>query len=40
VKVLSKIDADWLYGECEGRKGQFPTSFIDSVPPDLPIKSS
>ncbi|KAH0546645.1 SH3 domain-containing protein 19-like isoform X1 [Cotesia glomerata] len=36
IKVLSKISDDWLYGEYQGKKGQFPTNYIDRVPSYLP----
>ncbi|GBP38849.1 Uncharacterized protein B0303.7 [Eumeta japonica] len=29
VKVLKKINEDWYYGECGGRRGQFPASYVD-----------
>ncbi|XP_012251131.1 SH3 domain-containing protein 19 isoform X2 [Athalia rosae] len=32
IKVFSKLSDDWLYGECDGRKGQFPTNYVDRVP--------
>lgn len=32
VKVLSKISDDWLYGEYEGRRGQFPTNYVNRIP--------
>lgn len=28
---------EWLYGECHGKKGQFPASFVSHVPPNLPV---
>lgn len=36
INVISMIDRDWLYGECNGRTGQFPANFVDRIPPDLP----
>ncbi|XP_011494417.1 PREDICTED: uncharacterized protein B0303.7 [Ceratosolen solmsi marchali] len=36
IKVLSRISDDWLYGEYNGKKGQFPANFVDKVPSDLP----
>ncbi|OXU30074.1 hypothetical protein TSAR_017063 [Trichomalopsis sarcophagae] len=38
IKVLSRISDDWLYGEHDGRKGQFPANFVDKIPTDLPLK--
>ncbi|CAH1955542.1 unnamed protein product [Acanthoscelides obtectus] len=31
IKVLKKIDKDWLYGSCNGNTGQFPANFVDRV---------
>ncbi|XP_033210810.1 uncharacterized protein B0303.7-like isoform X2 [Belonocnema kinseyi] len=36
IKVLSRISNEWLYGECDGKRGQFPANFVDRVPSDLP----
>ncbi|KAJ9594444.1 hypothetical protein L9F63_014129, partial [Diploptera punctata] len=36
IYVLSKINDDWLYGECSGKKGQFPAGFVDHIPSNLP----
>uniref|UniRef100_A0A182JRF8 SH3 domain-containing protein n=1 Tax=Anopheles christyi TaxID=43041 RepID=A0A182JRF8_9DIPT len=36
VTVLYQITPEWLYGENNGRKGQFPANFIEYVPPNLP----
>ncbi|KAL0276059.1 UNVERIFIED_CONTAM: hypothetical protein PYX00_003722 [Menopon gallinae] len=36
INVISRIDQDWLYGECNGRTGQFPANFVDRVPANLP----
>lgn len=38
IKVISRIDQDWLYGECDGKTGQFPANFVDRIPHDLPVK--
>uniref|UniRef100_V5FY66 SH3 domain-containing protein n=1 Tax=Anoplophora glabripennis TaxID=217634 RepID=V5FY66_ANOGL len=32
VKVLRRINNDWLYGECNGQTGQFPSNFVDRIP--------
>uniref|UniRef100_A0A0K8TM41 Putative sorbin and sh3 domain-containing protein n=1 Tax=Tabanus bromius TaxID=304241 RepID=A0A0K8TM41_TABBR len=37
VTVLHKINDDWLYGEIDGRRGQFPANFIEYVPKNLPL---
>uniref|UniRef100_A0A182NQY9 SH3 domain-containing protein n=1 Tax=Anopheles dirus TaxID=7168 RepID=A0A182NQY9_9DIPT len=36
VTVLYKITPEWLYGEIDGRRGQFPANYIEYVPPNLP----
>jgi hypothetical protein len=28
VKVIKEISNEWLYGECEGQRGQFPRNFV------------
>ncbi|KAK2587228.1 hypothetical protein KPH14_002967 [Odynerus spinipes] len=32
IKVLSRISDDWLYGEYKGRRGQFPTNYVNRIP--------
>lgn len=32
VKVLKKVDKDWLYGDCNGQTGVFPSNFVDRIP--------
>ncbi|KAF7383356.1 hypothetical protein HZH66_012706 [Vespula vulgaris] len=32
IKVLSRLSDDWLYGEYKGRKGQFPTNYVNRIP--------
>lgn len=32
IKVLSRLSDDWLYGECKGKKGQFPTNYVNRIP--------
>ncbi|XP_043263549.1 uncharacterized protein B0303.7-like isoform X1 [Colletes gigas] len=32
ITVLSRISQDWLYGEYDGRKGQFPVNYVNRVP--------
>lgn len=39
VRLLSRINNDWLYGECNGKRGQFPSTFVDNVPSNLPMHS-
>ncbi|KAK3912642.1 SH3 domain-containing protein 19 [Frankliniella fusca] len=39
VQLLARIDNDWLYGECNGKQGQFPATFVDNVPSNLPMRS-
>ncbi|KAK7080673.1 hypothetical protein SK128_019266 [Halocaridina rubra] len=36
VKVLGRLNDEWLYGDCNGKQGQFPANFVDRVPPGLP----
>ncbi|XP_069130793.1 SH3 domain-containing protein 19-like [Argopecten irradians] len=36
VKVIGFVNDDWLYGQCQEQRGQFPASFIDSIPSNLP----
>ncbi|KAK9502285.1 hypothetical protein O3M35_011083 [Rhynocoris fuscipes] len=31
VNVLSRINKDWLYGECEGKRGQFPECYTQDI---------
>ena len=35
ITVTGRVDEDWLEGSLQGRKGIFPASFIDCVPPGL-----
>nr|CAD7405043.1 unnamed protein product [Timema cristinae] len=37
ISVLNRVNGDWLYGEYNGKKGQFPASFVDHVPENLPL---
>lgn len=36
ITVLSRTSEDWLYGECDGRKGQFPANYVNRIPRDIP----
>lgn len=36
VCVLSRVNDDWLYGESNGKYGQFPALFVDHIPSNLP----
>ncbi|PSN37997.1 hypothetical protein C0J52_13518 [Blattella germanica] len=40
IYVTSKINDDWLFGECDGRRGQFPSSFVDRIPSNLPQRTN
>ncbi|XP_053680270.1 uncharacterized protein LOC128731190 [Anopheles nili] len=35
ITVLHQISPEWLYGEINGKRGQFPANYIDHVPPHL-----
>ena len=38
VKVLSKLNDDWLFGESAGgATGAFPAAFVDRMPHALPL---
>lgn len=32
ITVLSRLSDNWLYGECNGKRGQFPVNYIDRIP--------
>ena len=32
VHVLYRVSENWLYGECNGYKGQFPQNFVNRIP--------
>jgi len=40
VYVISRINGDWLYGESNGKVGQFPASFVDRIPSNLPQRTN
>ncbi|XP_050532388.1 SH3 domain-containing protein 19-like [Daktulosphaira vitifoliae] len=35
IQVLRRINDDWLYGECNGSKGQFPSNFVTELPEEM-----
>lgn len=35
IKVLSRVNAEWVNGELCGKSGIFPVEFVDSVPENL-----
>ncbi|GBP04772.1 SH3 domain-containing protein 19 [Eumeta japonica] len=37
VTILYRINEDWLYGEVNGRQGQFPANFLEYVPSYIPM---
>lgn len=37
ITVLHQINAEWLFGESHGQRGQFPANFIEYVPSNLPL---
>lgn len=40
IKVVERINKDWLMGEFNGKAGLFPSSFVDCAPELLPEPSS
>lgn len=36
IEVLFEVSPDWLHGKCKGQVGNFPATFVDSIPPNLP----
>ncbi|XP_045112975.1 SH3 domain-containing protein 19-like isoform X2 [Portunus trituberculatus] len=36
VQVTGHLNDQWLYGQCNGKWGQFPANFVDCIPPNLP----
>ncbi|KAL9889582.1 SH3 domain-containing lethal (3) 05822 isoform 1-T4 [Glossina fuscipes fuscipes] len=36
VTILYRINEDWLFGESNGRQGQFPANFLEYVPTNVP----
>ncbi|XP_011171148.1 SH3 domain-containing protein 19 isoform X2 [Solenopsis invicta] len=32
ITVISRVSKDWLYGEYNGRKGQFPVNYVNRLP--------
>lgn len=36
IKMLSRVNAEWVNGEFRGAKGIFPANFVDEIPADLP----
>jgi len=36
ITVLSVVNTEWLYGELNGYRGQFPVEYVDRVPHNLP----
>ncbi|XP_053573947.1 vinexin isoform X2 [Bombina bombina] len=39
VRVLKKVDKNWLLGEQNGQKGVFPESYVTILSPGQPVKS-
>ncbi|XP_029174952.1 SH3 domain-containing protein 19-like [Nylanderia fulva] len=35
ITVISRISEDWLYGEYNGRKGQFPVNYVNRLPHNI-----
>lgn len=36
VQVTGRLNDQWLYGQCNGKWGQFPANYVDWIPPNLP----
>ncbi|KAG0729545.1 hypothetical protein GWK47_030071 [Chionoecetes opilio] len=36
VHVTGRLNDQWLYGQCNGKWGQFPANYVDCIPPNLP----
>lgn len=39
IKVVSRVNAEWVTGELRGAKGIFPADFVDRLPEGLPEAS-
>ena len=39
IKVISRVNDNWVRGELGGAQGMFPADFVDSVPDSLPLVS-
>ncbi|KAL0120855.1 hypothetical protein PUN28_008500 [Cardiocondyla obscurior] len=35
ITVISRLSEDWLYGEYNGRKGQFPVNYVNRLPRNI-----
>ena len=35
IKVVSRVNDEWVNGELHGKTGMFPAEFVDSIPKDL-----
>ena len=33
IKLLARLDDNWLLGEVNGRRGRFPFSYVETVVP-------
>ena len=40
MKVVSRVNDDWVEGQMAGKTGMFPASFVDHLPSDLPKKAA
>ncbi|XP_077294642.1 uncharacterized protein LOC143917114 isoform X3 [Arctopsyche grandis] len=38
IKVLAKMNEEWLYGELSSNQGQFPANYVDHIPDGLPTR--
>ncbi|ORX44617.1 ras GEF [Hesseltinella vesiculosa] len=39
IQVLAKLESGWWDGWCNGRRGWFPSNYVQQVPTDLPLRS-
>ena len=40
IKVIERVNSDWLMGECNGKQGLFPASFVEDPQSESPVVES
>lgn len=40
IRVIARMNEEWLYGELGMNQGQFPANYVDHVPRGLPTRPS